>query len=80
MTRLVRRPIAVSAWRGEEPARFVDQAEEHAVELVLDRWLEMGDWWSGEGERRMLRVWTSACALLDLEYARGQWYVYRVWD
>ncbi|WAH40807.1 DUF6504 family protein [Alicyclobacillus fastidiosus] len=80
MSRIVRRPVAVCKWRDEEPEAFVDHDEVHTILEVLDRWMEMGDWWQGEGERKMLRVWTDHNALLELECTRQAWYIYKVWD
>lgn len=59
---------------------FVDHDEVHTILEVLDRWLEMGDWWQGEGERTMLRVWTDRNAMLELECTSQAWYIYKVWD
>ncbi|EJY55267.1 hypothetical protein URH17368_2007 [Alicyclobacillus hesperidum URH17-3-68] len=47
---------------------------------VIDRWFEMGCWWLGEGERKMMRVWTEDGGLMDLEEDAGQWFIYKVWD
>ena len=80
MTRIVSRPIAVKQWRNHEPLSFVDGEETHVILNVLDRWMEMGDWWNGEGERQMIRVWTNQSALFDLECTSGQWFIYKVWD
>lgn len=80
MSRIVHRPISVSRWDDDEPLIFLDRDEMHEVRLVLDRWMEMGWWWLGEGERKMLRVWTDRQALFDLELDNQQWYIYKTWD
>ncbi|WAH35785.1 DUF6504 family protein [Alicyclobacillus dauci] len=80
MSRIVRRPVAVYRWNGDEPQVFSDRDTQHTVVEVLDRWVEMGNWWQGEGERQMIRVWTNLNALLELELEGGQWYIYKAWD
>ncbi|WP_169794002.1 DUF6504 family protein [Alicyclobacillus acidiphilus] len=80
MTRIVQRPVAVYRWNGMEPEAFRDHDTEYVIVDVLDRWREMGNWWQGEGERLMMRVWTSANDLLDLEGESGEWRIYKIWD
>jgi hypothetical protein len=45
-------------------------------------WRLLGRWWEGDGERRFVRVATSAGKTFDLcRYeSTDQWHVYRVWD
>jgi hypothetical protein len=52
----------------------------HEVREVIDRWLEMGNWWEGEGSRKLLRVLTEENFVFDLEGTGQGWYIYRVWD
>jgi len=80
VSRIVRRPIAVSRWCDGEPLAFQDQEVVRVIVDVIDRWFEMGCWWLGEGERKMMRVWTEDGGLMDLEEDAGQWFIYKVWD
>lgn len=84
MTRIVRRPIFVSAWRADIPHYFEEKnsnfRSEHEVDCVLDGWSEMGEWWNGETERQVIRVLTVDNSIFDLEQLDGQWFIYKVWD
>lgn len=80
MTRIVRRPIEVESWRDGHPHRFRDGASTHIVRDILDRWVEMGEWWNGEGQRTLLRVLTADEDMYDLESDQESWFIYRVWD
>ncbi|GEO25630.1 hypothetical protein AAC03nite_14150 [Alicyclobacillus acidoterrestris] len=80
MSRIVRQPIAVCRWQADDPVAFVHRGEVHTIVEILDRWVEMGDWWQGEGERKLLCVWTDHNALFELECTKQSWFVYKVWD
>lgn len=80
MSRLVRRKVTVTKFSGEVPKRFQDGANCHRIEAEIDGWMEMGDWWNGEGSRRLLRVLTDQQQVFDLEQKDGDWYIYKVWD
>ncbi len=80
MTRLIHRPIEVRSWRDGEPLSFQDGEDVHQICEVIDRWLEMGNWWEGEGSRKLLRVLTEQNFVFDLEGTGQNWYIYRVWD
>jgi hypothetical protein len=82
MTRLVHRPIEVERWDRDWPLQFRDGDEVHVVQAVITEWLEMGNWWRGEGERRLVRVLTDHQEIYDLECQRPtkRWLIYRVWD
>lgn len=79
MARLVHRPIAVE-WKQGNPMCFRDGDRLHRVVEVVDGWLEMGDWWNGEGERTVFRVRTEEEGWYDIEGIDDDWFVYRVWD
>jgi hypothetical protein len=80
MSRLVHRRIEVERWVDDEPHTFSDGGQRHQVAEVLDRWIEMGEWWKGEGVRKLLRVVTSEHGIYDLEYTGDEWFIYKVWD
>lgn len=81
MTRLVHRPIQVDGKEKGEPKGFQDGEVHHRVQSVIDRWVEVGEWWNGEGRKQMWRVSTDQGALFDLECSPDeQWFIYRVWD
>jgi hypothetical protein len=80
VSRLVHREVQVQSWRDGEPECFVDGDVVHRVSQVVDRWLEMGNWWDGEGPRTVLRVLTETQFLFDLECVQQRWYIYRIWD
>jgi len=82
VSRLVKRPICICAWRGEYPLRYRDaDGTYHTIDEWLDRWCESGDWWAGEGERVVYRVATQDGVVADLEHTtQNQWSIYRVWD
>ncbi|MCL6631528.1 MAG: hypothetical protein K6T63_02755 [Alicyclobacillus herbarius] len=80
MTRIVRRPIEVERWYQDLPYQFWDHGTLHQVVDWLDDWSEMGNWWDGEGERQMIRVWTKDGQIFDLEASDGKWWLYKVWD
>lgn len=81
MTRIVKRPIAILSWNGEEPYQFSDRGQILKVSYVLDSWVEIGNWWENERPRKIFRVWTEDLSILDLECANNNvWFVYKVWD
>lgn len=80
MTRLVHRPIEIQSWQNGEPDCFIDGDAVHKVSEIVDRWVEMGRWWEGEGSRRLLRVLTEQRSLFDIECNQQNWFIYRVWD
>ena len=80
MSRLVHRPVEIQHWHDGEPIRFQDGDVVHNVSEVVDRWMEMGNWWEGEGPRTILRVLTDSQFVFDLECVGQQWYIYRIWD
>jgi hypothetical protein len=79
MSRLVRRKVTVTEFSGEVK-RFQDGVNVHEVETKIDGWVEMGEWWTGEGSRKLLRVLTDGQQIFDLEHIDGDWYIYKVWD
>ena len=80
MSRLVRRKIEISHWQDGDPDEFRDGGVKHQVQSVIDQWIEMGDWWNGEGSRKLLRVLTNRGELFDLECVDQEWFIYRIWD
>ena len=81
MTRLVRRPIQVDRREKGLPLGFQDGKVHHRVQMVLDQWIEVGEWWNGEGRKQVWRVWTNQGGLFDLECSKDeQWFIYRIWD
>lgn len=80
MTRIVRRVVEVEAGSSGDPLLFRDGPAVRRVRMVLDRWAEAGEWWRGEGVRRMWRVWTEDHGIYDLEWSDGTWRIYKVWD
>lgn len=80
VARIVHRPIIIESWQQERPMCFRDGAVQHRVAMVIDGWLEMGEWWNGEGERQVIRVLTEADGVYDIERVADQWFLYRVWD
>ncbi|SFU37729.1 hypothetical protein SAMN05421543_101360 [Alicyclobacillus macrosporangiidus] len=80
VSRLVNRPIQVHGLCGEIPQVFRDGGKWHRVDCVIDRWIEMGDWWADQGPRVVVRVLTEDQALFDLEFVDERWFIYRVWD
>lgn len=80
MSRIIHRPIVVHAWNGDEPHAFSNHGERHTIAEIIDRWIEMGNWWQGEGERKMLCVWTDRNALFELQQEERQWFIYKTWD
>lgn len=80
MSRMIHRLIVVHEWYEDEPRCFSNLDERHTVVEVIDRWMEMGNWWQGEGERKMMCVWTDKNALFELEQEGRQWLIYKTWD
>lgn len=81
MTKLVYRLIQVEAGGIGEPREFQDGEVSHQIQTVIDHWIEMGEWWNGEGNKQLWRVWTHQGGLFDLECsADARWFIYRVWD
>jgi hypothetical protein len=80
VTRIVRRRISIESWRGEDPETFRDGDVLRQVEDWIDAWREMGNWWEGEGPRRIVRVVTVDGQVFDLECADDEWWIYKVWD
>lgn len=80
VTKIVHRPIIIESWRVDEPYCFRDGASQHTIEAVIDKWVEMGEWWNDEGSRTILRVLTLEQELYDLECNQLNWLIYRVWD
>lgn len=80
VTKIVHRPIVVERWREGEPYAFSDGQEVHTIQAVIDKWMEMGEWWNDEGSRTLMRVLTVGQELYDLEYNVPHWFIYRVWD
>jgi hypothetical protein len=80
MTRIVRRPVMVLLDADGHILGFRDGVRVYRVQAVIDQWREMGAWWNGEPERRVIRVETADHGVYDLEHQGGAWYIYRVWD
>jgi hypothetical protein len=80
VTKIVHRPIDVQSWREGNPYSFRDGNALHIIEDVIDKWIEMGEWWNDEGSRTILRVLTLEQDLYDLECSELNWFIYRVWD
>lgn len=80
MTRLVNRPITIEAWQQDIPMCFRDGTRLHHVTEIVDSWIEMGEWWNGEGERKVFRVRTTEEGWYDIEHTQDTWFLYRVWD
>lgn len=74
------RPIEVQSWQHCDPAVFRDRELTYEICFVIDKWKETGEWWSGEGVRRVLRVMTQDASLFDLECINQSWFIYKVWD
>lgn len=80
MSRIVQRPIAITQFVEGEPQTFKDCEDAHRIVSVIDRWIEVGRWWEGEGERRMMCVQTDLNGLFELEWDGRSWFIYKVWD
>lgn len=79
LSRLVHRPIMV--WLKDEKPHFLRDGDiTHTIAEIVDTWSEMGEWWSGEPERKLYRVMTERCYVFDIEQSGGEWFIYRVWD
>lgn len=80
MSRLVHRLIEVETLPHGEPVFIRDGPNSYQVSVVLDSWAEMGEWWRGEGLRKVFRVLTEEQGLFDIECVEKKWFLYKVWD
>ncbi|WP_198854208.1 hypothetical protein [Alicyclobacillus sp. SO9] len=77
---MVRRSIVVENWHNNLPFSFWDGDVLHQVDTYIDSWQEMGNWWDGERNRKMLRVYTNRHQVFDLEGSENNWGIYKIWD
>lgn len=80
MTRLVKRSIVVETWCENLPFSFWDGEVFHQVDTYIDSWQEVGKWWDGEKNRKMVRVYTNRHQVFDLEGNNHSWGIYKIWD
>lgn len=80
MTRIVRRPVQAAVDADGSLQWFRDGEVTHRVVDVIGRWSEMGAWWRGEGTRQVQRVLDEDGGVFDVECAKTEWWLYRVWD
>jgi hypothetical protein len=79
VSRLINRPVRVVE-RAGVPLRFRYHGE-HEVVDVVEEWRETGEWWRGEGERRVLRLRTRDGGFFELLFDRREgWILTRAYD
>lgn len=80
MPRLVSRPVTVKAQRGR-PFAFSFQGS-HRVARLLEEWREAGEWWRGDGEKRVFRVVDEAGGMFELlfDMKDSRWSLEKVYD
>jgi hypothetical protein len=81
MARLIERPVDVTTGRGGRPVAFRWNGRYLRVD-VLDRWVEAGRWWEGEGEQIGYRVATPAGGVYELTWRTldRRWLLYKAYD
>ncbi len=83
MTKSIGEPIEITRMGSDRcPDMFRWRGRTYSVIDTGGTWRLLGRWWEGDGERRYVRVATSAGKTFDLcRYASTEeWHVYRVWD
>jgi hypothetical protein len=82
MARLIERPVDVTTGRGRAPVAFRWNGRYLRVAEVLDRWVEAGRWWEGEGEQATWRVATTSGGVYELTWRSDErrWFLYKAYD
>lgn len=83
MSRLYNAPIAsISTVKGA-PVSFVFHQQRIAVAEVIDRWVDGGRWWEGEGESDWWRIRSNVGGVYELYRERTgerRWVLYKAYD
>lgn len=85
MSRIVDRHISVELNPDHTPRVFRYRTL-HRVKEILDRWVEAGEWWDGDGEKEVFRVATDDGGIFELsrEVGKGlavdEWRLYKIYD
>jgi hypothetical protein len=83
VSRIYDAPIdSISLVRGA-PASFTFRRQKVVVTEVIDRWVDGGRWWEGEGESDRWRIRSSSGGVYELyrpRTAEGRWMLYKAYD
>lgn len=80
MPRIIDEPIGVTVLSGR-PVAFIFRGN-HRIKEILDRWVEIGEWWNQESEKVSYRVATDRGGVFEIYYVivQRQWMLYKVYD
>jgi hypothetical protein len=81
MSKILDKPVRVLANPDGVPASFFYRRHQRVRE-ILDQWVEIGEWWEGDCEKRSFRVKTEAGGVYELyrQASDGEWRLYKIYD
>ena len=80
MLRIIDKPVEVTVLSGR-PVAFTF-GRNHRIKEILDRWIEIGEWWNQDSDMITYRVATDRGGVFEIYYVprKHRWMLYKVYD